>query len=175
VVVSDDVKNCHSELPRHQVAAALSNVEHARNMIPGLTADLQPAQSMFLRSPNGSLEPFTQEDGVTPISRDSLPLEQGFPPSGAICSLQLLPHSKAANAILAPSGGRSRGYQDDHRHVGPIDEALAAAKCFNDGIKSCLGLDVKPIKCMVYSSDLATRADLRTRGVTLGIVRADGS
>ena len=123
---------------------------------------------------SGTLEPFTEEDGVMPIDMED-GLQQGFPPSGAICSLQLLPHTKAANAILVPSGGRSRGYQDDHRHVGPIVEALAAAKCFKDGIKTCLGLDVKPIKRMVYSPDRATRADLRNRGVTLGIVRADGS
>ena len=78
VVVSDDVKNCHSELPRHQVAAALSNVEHARNMIPGLTADLQPAQPMFLRSPNRTLEPFTQEDGFTPSGMEDS-LQAGIP------------------------------------------------------------------------------------------------
>ena len=55
------------------------------------------------------------------------------------------------------------------------DEALRAAACFNEGIKTCLGLDVKPIKRMVYSPSVVTRAELRRRDVTLGIVRADGS
>ena len=59
--------------------------------------------------------------------------------------------------------------------MGPLTEALAAAKCFNEGIKAKLGLDIKPIKRMTYSPSPVVRADLRRRNVPLGVVRADGS
>ena len=119
-VVSDDVKNCHSELPRSKVAVALDKVPVARDLIPGVTADLLPAQRMYLRKPCGTLECLAERDGQTQIDMED-GLQQGFPMSGLLCSLQLLSHTKAANDILVPLGGRSRGYQDDHRHVGPMD------------------------------------------------------
>ena len=59
--------------------------------------------------------------------------------------------------------------------MGLLTEALAAAKCFNEGIKAKLGLDIKPIKRMTYSPSPVVRADLRRRNVPLGVVRADGS
>jgi hypothetical protein len=57
----------------------------------------------------------------------------------------LVPHTRAAGAVLSPYGGGTRGYQDDHSHVGPVSadaagnditgsDLIAALNVFERGI-----------------------------------------
>ena len=170
---SDDIRNCHSEIRRAQVAPALDGVPQVRDLIPGLTADMLPKHHLWVREEGGGLRLLQDADGGELVIEDGL--QQGHAPSSMACSLVLLGHTRAADAILAPHGGRTRGYQDDHRHVGPLAPALRAAEVFADGIRRGVGLAMNPAKRRWYSPSPEVRAELRARGVPLGIVRPDGS
>ena len=173
VAGSDDIRNCHSEIRRAQVAPALDAIPLVRDLIPGLTADMLPKHRLWVRSDGGSLELLDDGNGGELAIEDGL--QQGHAPSSMACSLVLLAHTRAADAILAPHGGRTRGYQDDHRHVGPLEPALRAADSFAAAIRGAVGLEMNPAKRRWFSHDPAVRAELRRRGVPLGIVRPDGS
>ena len=173
VAGSDDIRNCHSEIRRAQVAPALDGIAGVRNLIPGLTADMLPKHSIWVQGADGGFEPLADENGDTIAIEDGL--QQGHAPSSMACSLVLLPHTRAADARLAPLGGRTRGYQDDHRHVGPMQPTLEAAEAFANDIRRGAGLEMNPTKRRWYSPDPAVRGQLRDAGVPLGIVRPDGS
>ena len=181
-VAGDDVENCHSELDRADAPAAVGAVDGARDLVPGLIYDLMPAAPIFVRGLGGVLSPLPRPDGSVLSSEQGL--QQGIPYAGGVCSLMLLPHTHAADSILSPYGGGTRGYQDDHNHVGPvsIDDAgnditgsdlIAALNVFERGINSC-GLTVNPSKRQFFSPDPCTRDRIRALGMPLGMIDAGG-
>ena len=179
-VITTDIKNCHSELPRARMADALNTVPGARDLIPGVIADMSAAQRVYTRDETGKLSPMLDRNGNEIRLEEGA--QQGWPPSAALCGLLLLPHTKAADEVLRSSGGMCRGYQDDHYALGPVQLAVQAVAVLEgkddgeSGLKGDLGLDNVKHKNTGFSHDPDVRKVLWERhGVPLMHVRHDGS
>ena len=78
------MRNCHSAIRRRDVARALTNIPNARDLIPGVTADLLPAHRMYVANNSGGLQIMTDASGDPVLLEDGL--QQGWPPAGAVCA-----------------------------------------------------------------------------------------